>query len=105
MAKTWAAGKPGSSDAGAFCAGPVRRGHLRGLELAALVLQRPEGFLEVGLAKAPAEDQRSETRHPCFARLPASVGAGRWQAHIRFESYRSQDRVAMDAPRRQSVKL
>jgi len=29
----------------------------------------------------------------------------KWQAHIRFESYRSQDRVAMDAPRRQSVKL
>ena len=29
----------------------------------------------------------------------------KWQAHIRFESYRSQDRVAMDAPRRQPVKL
>ena len=29
----------------------------------------------------------------------------KWKAHIRFENYKSQDRVAMDAPRRQSVKL
>ena len=29
----------------------------------------------------------------------------KWKAHIRLETYKSQDRVAMDAPRRQSVKL
>jgi hypothetical protein len=29
----------------------------------------------------------------------------KWKAHIRIETYKSQDRVAMDAPRRQSVKL
>ena len=29
----------------------------------------------------------------------------KWKAHIRLESYMSQDRVSMDAPRRQSVKL
>ena len=29
----------------------------------------------------------------------------KWKAHIRMESYKSQDRVSMDAPRRQSVKL
>ena len=29
----------------------------------------------------------------------------KWKAHIRFESYKSQDRVSMDAPRRQSVSL
>ncbi len=29
----------------------------------------------------------------------------KWKAHIRFETYKSQDRVAMDAPRRQSVSL
>jgi len=28
----------------------------------------------------------------------------KWQAHIRFENYKSQDRVAIDAPRRQSVR-
>jgi hypothetical protein len=31
--------------------------------------------------------------------------AGKWKAHIRLETYKSQDRVAMDAPRRQPVKL
>jgi len=31
--------------------------------------------------------------------------ARKWKAHIRFESYKSQDRVAMDAPRRQSVSI
>jgi hypothetical protein len=31
--------------------------------------------------------------------------ATKWKAHIRLETYKSQDRVAMDAPRRQSVKL
>ena len=30
---------------------------------------------------------------------------GRGATHIRLETYKSQDRVAMDAPRRQSVKL
>jgi len=29
----------------------------------------------------------------------------KWKAHIRLETYKSQDRVAMDAPRRQPVKL
>jgi len=29
----------------------------------------------------------------------------KWKAHIRFENYKSQDRVAIDAPRRQSVSL
>ena len=29
----------------------------------------------------------------------------KWKAHIRFENYKSQDRVAIDAPRRQSVKV
>ena len=29
----------------------------------------------------------------------------KWKAHIRIETYKSQDRTAMDAPRRQSVKL
>jgi hypothetical protein len=29
----------------------------------------------------------------------------KWKAHIRMESYKSQDRVSMDAPRRQPVKL
>jgi hypothetical protein len=29
----------------------------------------------------------------------------KWKAHIRFENYKSQDRVAMDAPRRQSVNV
>lgn len=29
----------------------------------------------------------------------------KWKSHIRFETYKSQDRVAMDAPRRQSVSL
>jgi hypothetical protein len=29
----------------------------------------------------------------------------KWKAHIRLETYKSQDRVAMDATRRQSVKL
>ena len=29
----------------------------------------------------------------------------KWKAHIRLETYKSQDRVAMDAPRRQSVKI
>ena len=29
----------------------------------------------------------------------------KWKAHIRLETYKSQDRVAMDTPRRQSVKL
>ena len=29
----------------------------------------------------------------------------KWKSHIRFESYKSQDRVTMDAPRRQSVSL
>jgi hypothetical protein len=28
-----------------------------------------------------------------------------WKAHIKFENYMSQERVAMDAPRRQSVAL
>ena len=28
----------------------------------------------------------------------------KWKAHIRFESYKSQDRVSIDAPRRQSLK-
>jgi hypothetical protein len=27
----------------------------------------------------------------------------KWKSHIRFENYKSQDRVAMDAPRRQSL--
>ena len=31
--------------------------------------------------------------------------ATKWKAHIRLETYKSQDRVAMDAPRRQPVKL
>ena len=29
----------------------------------------------------------------------------KWKSHIRLENYKSQDRVVMDAPRRQSVKL
>lgn len=29
----------------------------------------------------------------------------KWKAHIRLEKYKSQDRVSMDAPRRQSVKV
>jgi len=29
----------------------------------------------------------------------------KWKAHIRFENYKSQERVAIDAPRRQSVAL
>lgn len=29
----------------------------------------------------------------------------KWKAHIKFENYKSQERVAMDAPRRQSVAL
>ena len=29
----------------------------------------------------------------------------KWKAHIRLENYKSQDRVSMDAPRRQSVKV
>ena len=29
----------------------------------------------------------------------------KWKAHIKFETYQSQDRVAIDAPRRQSVAL
>ena len=29
----------------------------------------------------------------------------KWKAHIRLETYKSQDRVAMDVPRRQPVKL
>ena len=29
----------------------------------------------------------------------------KWKAHIRFESYKSQDRVAIDAPRRQPVRV
>ena len=29
----------------------------------------------------------------------------KWKAHIKFENYQSQDRVAMDVPRRQSVAL
>ena len=29
----------------------------------------------------------------------------KWKSHIRFETYKSQDRVAIDAPRRQSVSL
>ena len=29
----------------------------------------------------------------------------KWKAHIRMKSYKSRDRVSMDAPRRQSVKL
>jgi hypothetical protein len=29
----------------------------------------------------------------------------KWKAHIRFEAYKSQDRVAIHAPRRQSVKI
>ena len=29
----------------------------------------------------------------------------KWKAHIHIETYKSQDRVAMDAPRRQAVKL
>ena len=30
---------------------------------------------------------------------------GKKKSHIRFETYKSQDRVAIDAPRRQSVSL
>ena len=29
----------------------------------------------------------------------------KWKSHIRLETYKSQDRTAMDVPRRQSVKL
>jgi hypothetical protein len=29
----------------------------------------------------------------------------KWKSHIRLETYKSQDRVVMDAPRRQPVKL
>jgi hypothetical protein len=29
----------------------------------------------------------------------------KWKAHIRFEDYKSQDRVAIHAPRRQSLSL
>ena len=29
----------------------------------------------------------------------------KWKAHIRFESYQSQDKTAMDVQRRQSVSL
>ena len=29
----------------------------------------------------------------------------KWKAHIRLENYKSQDRVSMDASRRQSVKV
>lgn len=29
----------------------------------------------------------------------------KWKAHIRFENYKSQDRVAIDAPRRQPVRV
>jgi len=29
----------------------------------------------------------------------------KWRAHIRFETYKSQDRVAIDAPRRQSLAI
>jgi hypothetical protein len=29
----------------------------------------------------------------------------KWKAHIRFETYKSQDRVAIDAPRRQSLSI
>jgi hypothetical protein len=29
----------------------------------------------------------------------------KWKSHMRFETYKSQDRVAIDAPRRQSVSL
>jgi hypothetical protein len=29
----------------------------------------------------------------------------KWKAHIKFESCQSQDRVAIDTPRRQSVAL
>ncbi len=29
----------------------------------------------------------------------------KWKAHIRFETYKSQERTAIDAPRRQPVSL
>ena len=29
----------------------------------------------------------------------------KWKAHIRFEEYKSQERVAIDAPRRQCLKM
>ena len=40
-----------------------------------------------------------------FIRTWVAILKRKWKAHLRFESYQSQDRVAIDAPRRQSVAL
>jgi len=39
---------------------------------------------------------------PADTRLEEFVLKRKWKAHIRIETYKSQDRVSMDAPRRQS---
>ncbi len=59
------------------------------------LLGRPQHYGRQGLDDKRAERIATEKRYL----------KRKWKSHIRIETYKSQDRVAMDAPRRQSVKL
>jgi hypothetical protein len=58
---------------------------------------RPPRFQECDCFKAFRSEERIATEKRYLKR--------KWKAHIRLENYKSQDRVSMDAPRRQSVKV
>ena len=65
---------------------------------------RRRGNVDDSLPKSPEVDEEFDQFGPPYVTEKRHLKR-KWNSHIRLETYKSQDRTAMDVPRRESVKL
>jgi hypothetical protein len=84
---------------------PVFVAGLAGANRVSVLVAQSAPSIKVNVTVFKDAASRGHSAWAQWSALPKGLIGVMWHLGIRLETYKSQDRVAMDAPRRQSVKL